>query len=370
MANKTLIFSFLLLFAVSLVSAVDVNHIFPNIDLNSVGYQKLYLSDYYSNFNKVNFSYSINNSQVDVESDVCGIITANYSGLFYFESSCDDPFDESTAYLIFEGQGGNFSIFPFAITLKDNTSEITSYISVIDGGSIFPTYTPSFKLNIPTQDLGYGGALAFNLNDYVINYDYFVLEWHDDILDTDFEMTTHFNSDEVCNGEDGDIIVCTEGLNTDMQLSFYSNRLDKNKTITITAYNTFGNVFSSFLVKSSSDADYEYDTNYHTPDNNGASFIGGISDDFGELFPHESMLSSRAKYAYVFISLLFITLLIYFLAWKVAGISNIIHYVVGLVNFVLFCFFISIGYIPVMLLIMFFLVIIALVFFRLKGGGG
>jgi hypothetical protein len=100
------------------------------------------------------------------------------------------------------------------------------------------------------------------------------------------------------------------------------------------------------------------------------SFVASWTSSFISLFPSKDNLSTSEKFGFVFIAMLIITGLIYYLVYlSQKKIPSSVHYIIFMLNVALFLFFVSIGYIPVAVLVVLALIIIALGYFRIKSGG-
>lgn len=102
-----------------------------------------------------------------------------------------------------------------------------------------------------------------------------------------------------------------------------------------------------------------------------SSFLSYWTGIFMSLFPESTTLNSSQKLGFVFISMALISALILFLFFYVTGsIKGVAGYVTFLIDIALFLFFIAIGYVPIIVLILIGLILIVIAFFRIKGGGG
>lgn len=104
--------------------------------------------------------------------------------------------------------------------------------------------------------------------------------------------------------------------------------------------------------------------------NPNSSVVSGIGDYFAGLFPDSSTLTIIQRFSFVLVLMLGVTLLIYFMAYNVTKkVDGIVHYIVLIINVMMFFFFTVIGYIPLIITISIILIMIIVGIFRVKRGG-
>lgn len=100
--------------------------------------------------------------------------------------------------------------------------------------------------------------------------------------------------------------------------------------------------------------------------NNPLSILTGV---FSGLFPNADSLSARARYSFVLITMLLIDIAVLCLMVWTGGVQ-FAPYVIVLLNVGLVFFFVSISYIPLLLVVMAGIVLFALLIYKFRGGGG
>lgn len=391
--QKTLfLFSFVflsLLCSSFLISATDVEHVFPGsidvTDVTSSSPTRIYLDYYFSDWDYYGFRYYDDEGElVNATLDRCGGLHVYDAGQNYYDLwlSCVDPFGsppDDEPYIEFFGYGSDFVLNPVNLIIgKDGVDEYEiAFVYFADddyegftGAGGYPSeysVAPYFVGTIPIVDVGYGDAIGFTLDEYVENFQQITLEWHDDILDTDFFVQAGLNSEETCYAEGGDVTICTQGAGSTVVLKFYSNFNDVNKTINFTATNSYGSIYTSFLVKSSSDADYEYETYYPIEEGTTASFVGYFTSLLNKIFPPKDTLSTKTRFGYVLITALLINFLIIYGLSRIDAVKYAVPFL-GFLDIVLVFYFTAVGYIPLGFVIITGLIGLVLLIFKVKGG--
>jgi hypothetical protein len=100
------------------------------------------------------------------------------------------------------------------------------------------------------------------------------------------------------------------------------------------------------------------------------TILGDASDYFSGLFPSSEGKETKTLLAYVFITLLLIDIVLFVLFFVFLKSPKVALWVILIFDTLLFFYFLSIGYIPIGILIVILLIISALAFFKFKGGGG
>lgn len=113
------------------------------------------------------------------------------------------------------------------------------------------------------------------------------------------------------------------------------------------------------------------DTNPELSQINNSAIAGAVSGFLG-LYPPADTLSAREKIFYVIISMLIITVIIFVIGFFIFKSQSALPlvYISGILNAILFIFFIAIGYIATVIWITGILIIAVLIFFKLFGGKG
>jgi hypothetical protein len=96
--------------------------------------------------------------------------------------------------------------------------------------------------------------------------------------------------------------------------------------------------------------------------------LGSIVSGFDGIFPQSSTISLTNKLAYVFLFMLLIDLIILLIILFVIKKPEAIGWSILIVDILLFFYFLTIGYIPVAMLIFMILVLLVITYFKIKGG--
>lgn len=98
------------------------------------------------------------------------------------------------------------------------------------------------------------------------------------------------------------------------------------------------------------------------------SFISAMANNFLNIFPDKDSVSTSAKFGMMLVTFLLVSIILYMLMWKAGGgtIHSFSHWIVGGVDFVLFLYFVGIGYVSIAVLIVLGLIVLLLAYLRTK----
>lgn len=224
--------------------------------------------------------------------------------------------------------------------------------------------------SIPDIDLKYGEVREFYLNANIYGYDWINITTNDsgnfESAYVELEDSREcFNSPKVqfC------LIPSYTGANANVLLQITSLSLDGFVEVNLVGGNEYliGNVTwasatnlefevtsGNFGSTSGLDSDY--------------SFISAIANNFISIFPDKDTVSTSAKFGMMLVTFLLVSIILYMLMWKAGGgtIHGFSHWIVGGVDFVLFLFFVGIGYVSIAVLIVLGLIVLLLAYLRTK----
>lgn len=246
-------------------------------------------------------------------------------------------------------------LFLFSFFLLFNLSSVSA--DVVQIGSI----------NTPIY-LAEGTSTSYYFNNYYSGYDFV------DIVVSDVPMAIFYG--DFISRTFSDAPYCVTANHT---LSVCLVPLFDNFRLDIRVLSPYYSPNSSYLI--SLDA-----LNSSTSNMSGIGlevYVEGISIDLNQsdnfliywtaiflnLFPSSENLTTSQKFGFVFIVILVVTGLIYFVGYKTGGINKFIHWIVFLLDGFLFLFFIAIGFIPIVILVVCGCILIALTYFKIKAGG-
>lgn len=111
-------------------------------------------------------------------------------------------------------------------------------------------------------------------------------------------------------------------------------------------------------------------TNYSILSSSNSTFINTITNGLGSLFPDSNFLTTKQKVSYILIFSILLVILLFVLGFTIfKSIPTGWIWLILFLEFLLFIFFVSIGYISLFVLIVFLAIILAILFL-VKGKGG
>lgn len=357
-------------------------HLYPDFDDNiepicmgggtgSASLGDIYLSDHFSNFDSWSMNFTFNDTDYYFTGNDTGCYTTDYSGTF--EDSIGNSFELFTycEYFYFERISGVGTV-PFTIRVwsddygEDYYAYANSYFTF---GVPCSDAEPIQFRDIPDFYLGNDSAFVFPVSDYFLHFDRVRVEYDDALTGTTFTKTIRYYDSEWCNSDenDTDFQICVTGMGIgDIQVALYSWGHGVSQTpIYLTAISDAGSFESSFYV-SSSFGSQEYSSVGESGLDTSSPFQT-LAEVYHRLFPPANRLSDAGKMAYVVVTLLFVNIIVLLLMFKTTGGKNAGMVLITL-NIILFFYFLTIHYIPISILIFASLVLIAIAFFKFKGG--
>jgi hypothetical protein len=113
---------------------------------------------------------------------------------------------------------------------------------------------------------------------------------------------------------------------------------------------------------------YSYELNETTNETEITESEFSLINTYSGLFPDSETLTSSQRLAYVFITLLLIDILLFVIIFFVLNAKKIVAYILLIFDIILFFYFITIGYIPIAILVITLLILLGVAFFKFKGG--
>lgn len=371
--NNLFLFSFLflLVFSLSSVSAVvDIVGGFPNsVDLTDYVNVTLDLGDYVADFSydRWGFLYVDGNGTTVFynETYTTDIYYADALGLFNVSMTWDGGTEE--ALISFSGKNESFVVNPFELFFYETTPSEQIYIATVlfaDPTDLptqrFQVY-PTFSRAIPDIDVGYNGGFAFNLQTYCDGFTYARVIWYDNNTATDYEPYIGLSTPRTCYGSQ--IEVCLGGTGDDIGLEFYSNQQNFSYEFELWCGNTYGWSEISFNVSATDDVDYD-NLVFSGGQGGGEEFLTIIARSFFGLFPDSDDLTTSGKFAFVFTVLALINGLIFMFTFKTPFVKQGII-IGGFLSVFFFFFMLSLGFIPISVLIIAILFALAFGLYKL-----
>lgn len=225
--------------------------------------------------------------------------------------------------------------------------------------------------NFSLQDLGDDGIFTFTIKNYFTGpYDSVnILYYYDN---TTKSIISHFGDLEYCDSNQ--IRTCIVPYSNDFLIRLTSLGYNNTFEYYVIVYNQsdWSPTTTGFYGVDYSSIIFDVSTNYSIASDplvlqDSPSFISQLTSVFLLIFPDKEDLTPTSRFGFVFITLLLNSIVLYVLIYTATkDISSISHIIVFSVNLVLVCFFIAIGYIPIILLLLFALVLLFLGWFKLK----
>lgn len=232
---------------------------------------------------------------------------------------------------------------------------------------------PQQIVPIPDWDLQEDLAIAFSVNDYFTNYNTIELYIVDSTTGAWGTLTgSSFNADEGCLGSypaglnDFTIMVCLEGSGDGYNVKLYPLGNDTSIEIELTVRNNYGWAYDTFNVTSAF-SDFGDVPQYEINDSMSASFVAYITGVFSALYPSKDVTSTRQKFGYTFISFVLLNFLLLFGLYSTKSMPAL-KYLLPVLNIILVFYFFAIGYLPVSILIIGFLLLLTISYFKVRGG--
>jgi len=149
--------------------------------------------------------------------------------------------------------------------------------------------------------------------------------------------------------EEGDIVINADISQDKLIINSFETEGSYNGKITLT--NSEGSTIDEFTIKVE------------------PSFFQKIINGIVNIFPDSEDLNTGQKVGYVLVTMLVITIIMVAIGTTTGGVSKGILILTGILNFLIFIFYIAIGYISLGILISFILLAVAVIYFRIRGGG-
>jgi hypothetical protein len=221
-----------------------------------------------------------------------------------------------------------------------------------------------------------GDVLDFYMNYYFIGYDNIQILINYVYNDSEFIFMN-------MNSSSSSLVSCTNDNEYCLMRSFSGDvsyiflriksvGLDKIDLVNILGENFTSGSYAEYNFNINSYSSYRPAfnnlSNYTTDPGN---WFVNYGKSFRGLFPDSYTLSLSDKLSVVFITILITTLLIYISLYLLSkGIEKFHHYIVLLIDILLLLFFIGIGYIPILYLVLIVLLMVILAYFKIKGSSG
>lgn len=210
---------------------------------------------------------------------------------------------------------------------------------------------------------------SVNFDAFYENYTSISLSYYDTLLNQTIsytKYTTPPSYSEECR--DGVIDTCLKYFPANppevpreyITLRITSNAYNFTGTLNFTITNLCGSRYDSLIVITSE---------YIPPDEVPASLFKNLIVSITSLFPNHEDLNFAEKSAYVLITMTIITIILLFATGSFKEkLSPLMMYVIGILNFMIFSFFIAIKYVSIGVLILTALLAIGVSYFRFRGG--
>lgn len=228
---------------------------------------------------------------------------------------------------------------------------------------------PILEKNFSDYVLGNDTSSVISLYQYFENADSYtiILEF----ISTN-NMTRVLTANELVDSEQciGDVLptyspftFCLSSMSGIMELSMYNYNSYGEVIVNVIGENDFGFTYDSFLVTSYSAS--APDILYPNASYDGSRIGGYFVNLFDSAFPSEDVLSTKAKFLYVFLTFGLVVFVVLLVGHKNMKASS---YLIGILCVLLTFYFFSIGYIPTSVLVVFSIIGISLSYFKFRGG--
>lgn len=348
----------------------------PAMSLMEDSTQTIFVDWWFSNFHALNLSIFYNGSYESVyygypsTSILEEILDENGNKITVTANTTSRPyFRYSDKYFQITNNGFKGNIY--------GRIDVYNTINGLSVGSIFPislvgelVTNDTTNVNSPYQissiadmDLGIDGNSYLYGNNIFANYDSISVSWEDDTLSQTVTDVAYVYDPSFCRS-DGDFNYCSYPETSNIEFRFGSKGKNINKTIYLTASNSYGEVTTSFTLTSLNKTQA---IDYDTEDYNDLDLISALNKAFTNLFPDSETLNTKQKIGFVIISIAILTLLIFLGTMKFME-AKMTFYVVMILSTLMILFFFSIGYIPISFLVIGTLLLLTIIFLKVKGG--